>query len=99
MLDTAVAHDYAVIRTNGAEAPQAIVACPVDDGADRKGIVLDTIATGPAILIAALALLSLGYAARWYVLERRRRHAVADAPAAFPSKPSIDLPLSYTDRR
>ena len=47
-----------------------------------RRIVLDTIATGPAILIAALALLSLGYAARWYVLERRRRHADPDAPAA-----------------
>lgn len=47
-----------------------------------RRIVLDTIATGPAILIAALALLSLGYAARWYVLERRRRHADAGVPAA-----------------
>jgi len=47
-----------------------------------RRIVLDTIATGPAILIAALALLSLGYALRWYALERRRRHADPDAPAA-----------------
>src|SRR5688500_20250326 len=37
MLDTAVAYDYAVIRTNSAEAPQAMGARSVDDGADRKG--------------------------------------------------------------
>jgi len=56
------------------------------------GRVIDT---GPAILIGALLLLSLGYAARWFALERQRAREAAGMPAQ-PRRPGVlDLATGF----
>ncbi len=97
MLGAAAAADYAIIRTPRAEARQAARArsrrtCVGHASACAGSRTMDP-KHGSIVLLSALSLLALGYAWRWWAIERARR---AQAPAEASRRPDArDLATGF----